>query len=153
MGDEPADLLDRHHLAERALDARQIGYRADVDRQQIVGNRRPSGTEHPAPREIKSAGAGMIKSDAGEAGQRAEVDVDVVEAVMAGDVARQHARIGRDDVARDQGQPDSRQRPHGKAPQHLDMAVSAADQHQVLDHEFLGAQERSPAVAMATPGT
>ena len=70
---------------------------------------------------------------AGEARQPGEVDMDVVEAVMAGDEAGQHARIGRVHVGRDQGQPDPGQRPHAEAPQHGDMAVAAADQHDVLD--------------------
>ena len=53
-----------------------------------------------------------------------------------GDIARQHARIGRLDIAGDQGQPQPGHRPHAKAFQHMDMGMAAADEDEILSDRY-----------------
>jgi len=57
--------------------------------------------------------------------------MDFVVAVMPRDIARQHAGVRRMRIAADHGQADAGQGMHAEAPEHADMAVSAADQHDV----------------------
>ena len=90
----------------------------------------------------QDAGLGAVDADrlvadqprAGEARQPAEVDMALVEIVVAGDPARQHARIRGLDIAGDQRHPHARHRPHAKALQHMDMGMAAADEHQILSN-------------------
>jgi len=57
----------------------------------------------------------------------------VVETVMAGDKPREHSRIGRMHVAADHGEPHAGKRLHAEALEHAHMAVTAAEQHEVLE--------------------
>ena len=64
----------------------------------------------------------------------AQVDMGLVKGVVPCDEARQHARIGRMNVAAYQRQLHARHGPHAEHPQDRDMAVPAANEHQVLDY-------------------
>ena len=68
----------------------------------------------------------------GKARKSAEIDVAFLKGVMPGNVTRQHARIGRLDVAGDEGYAHTGHRPHAKALQHMDMRMPAADENEVL---------------------
>ena len=63
--------------------------------------------------------------------ERSQVDMAFLEAVVAGDEARDHAGVGRLDVAADQGHPRVLQWPLAKLLEHVDMGMAAADQHQI----------------------
>ena len=76
----------------------------------------------------------MINPCPGEPGQGTQVDMALVEVVMAGDEARQHAGIGRVRVAADQGEAHAGDRFHAEPFQHRDVAVAAADEHEILDN-------------------
>ena len=69
---------------------------------------------------------------AGKAREPAEIDMAFLKRVMPGDIAGQHARIGCLDIAADQGDPHSGQRPHAKALQHMDMGVAAAHEDEIV---------------------
>jgi hypothetical protein len=58
----------------------------------------------------------------------------LVECIAAGHQTRQHARIGRVHLAGDQRQPNARQLFHVEAPEHLDIGMARAHQHDILDH-------------------
>jgi hypothetical protein len=62
----------------------------------------------------------------------AEIDVAFLKGVTPGNITRQHARIGRLDLAGDEGDADAGRRPHAKALQHMDMGMPAADENEVL---------------------
>ena len=76
----------------------------------------------------------MVEPGAGKAAERAEIDMRLIERVVSGDQARQHAGIGRIDIAANEGEANPRHRPHAETPQDRDMAVPATDQHEVLDN-------------------
>ena len=60
-----------------------------------------------------------------------------IEIVMAGDITRQHARIGRVHIARNQGDARARQRLHGEHLDHRHMRVATAHEHEVLNDRDL----------------
>ncbi len=95
--------------------------------------------QHLAPGAVDADRLVADQPRAGKPRQPAEVDVAFVEIVMAGDPARQHARIGGLDIAGDQGHAHPGHRPHAKAFQHMDMGMPAAD-----EHEILGDRDRLP---------
>ena len=68
----------------------------------------------------------------GKAREPAEIDLALLKGVMPGDVTRQHAGIGRLDVAADQGDAHAGHRPHAKALQHADMGMAAPDENEIL---------------------
>ena len=142
VGDEAVDRLDRHRVLGGARHLIGVGNRSDVDRQQIICHRRAVPAQHPLVGGIEADRLVMEELGAGEAGQRPEVDMGVIEAVMSGDQARQHARIGRVGIPADQRQADAGDRPHAEALEHGDMAVAAAEQHQILEHRNIGLLHR-----------
>ena len=75
----------------------------------------------------------MVEPSAGESAQGRQIDMGVVEVVVARHQARQHARVGRVDVACDQRQPHAGDRVHPEPPEHRNMGVPAADQDEVFD--------------------
>ncbi len=131
-GEEPVDRLHPGRVGGRAG---HVGARggADVERQHVVGHRRARPADDLLGVEIEPGRLVDEQARAGEAAQPLEVDMRVVEAVMPGDQTRQHARVGRVHVAADQRQAHARHGPHAEPLEDGDMAVPAADQHQILD--------------------
>ena len=80
----------------------------------------------------------MDQPGAGEHRQRPQVDMALGARIVAGNIAGDHAGIGRVDVTRDQAQPHARFGLHAEAPQHRDMGVAAADQHDVGGDGYVG---------------
>ena len=111
-----------------------FGRRADIEREQIVRHRRTVAADHATAGEIEVDKLVLIEPRAGEPRQRTGVDMGVVEAVMAGDQAGQHAGIRRVHLAADQGEAHAGDRLHAEHAQHRDVGVAGADQHHVLDH-------------------
>ncbi len=126
------DRFHRHGMGERAGDIDRARSRAGIDRQQVERDRWPPTGDKLAVLEIQALHLGMVETRPGETRQWTEVDVAVVIVVQARDITRQHAGIGRVDVARDQGQAHPGHRLHAKSPQHRDVRVSATDEYQVL---------------------
>ena len=56
----------------------------------------------------------------------------VVEGILAGDEARDHARVGGLDVAPDQREPHAGHRLHAETLHHMDMGMAAANQNEIL---------------------
>src|SRR6516162_10826929 len=88
--------------------------------------------QHEAPGPVEADRLVADQPRPGKAREPAEIDVALLKGVMPGDTARQHARIGRLDVAADQGDAHPRHRPHAKALQHTDMGMPAADEDEIL---------------------
>src|SRR5215475_6854777 len=90
-------------------------------------------TDHVTPGEIEADDLVLVEPGAGEARQRPSIDMRVVEPVVAGDEAGQHAGIRRMHLAADQGEAHARYRLHAEHAQHGDVRMAGADQHDVLD--------------------
>ena len=86
---ELGDRLDRHRMLGRAGDGIEIGRRADIEREQVIGERRLALQQHQPARAIESDRLGVDQPHAGPGAERREVDVALVEAVAAGDEARE----------------------------------------------------------------
>jgi len=115
----------------RAGDRCEIGRCTDIERQRVVGKRRLALEQHQPPASVEPDGLGMDQIGAGPGGESGEIDVALVEAVAAGDEAREHAGIGRAHIAGDQGDPHAGHRAPAEARQHMYMGMAAAHQHQI----------------------
>jgi len=131
---ETPDRLDRHDVLAGPGDAGQLRRRPDVDRQGIVGDRRTIAAQYFAGLAVDADDLVAVISRPGKLGQPAQVDMHVGETVMAGDIARQHARIRRVGIGADDRQTHAGQGLHGEHVQHADVAVAAADQHDISQH-------------------
>ena len=86
----------------------------------------------------------------GEARERPEVDVDVVELVEAGDQAGQHPGVGRMEIARDDRDPHAGNGTHPQPAQHDDVTVAAADEDEILEDGGAGAVRHGVTPARAS---
>ena len=136
--EEIVDRLDRHHVPGRARHQRGVRRRARIDGCQFERHRRAVVAENLLFAQIQPGHGRMIEPGIGKPRQRAEIDMRFIVAVVPGNVARQHSRIRRVRIAANQGQPHPGQRVHAEPLEHGDMAVAAANQHQVLDDGRIG---------------
>src|SRR6266508_2098295 len=85
---EPAeksvDRLDRNGVLARARDIRGIGSRADVEREEIVGDRWAMAADHATPGEIEVDDLILVKPCPGKTRQRTSVDMGIGDVVVAG---------------------------------------------------------------------
>ena len=130
---EVADRLDRHHRALGSGHVVRAGCGADVDGEHVIGHRRSVAAHHPAFDRIEPHGLVVIEARVRESGQGSQIDVDLVVRVVPRDVTREHSRVGRFHVAANERDPDPRHRLHSEALEHDDVAVPAADEHEILD--------------------
>ena len=89
--------------------------------------------DHAPRRKIEGNGLILIKPCPRKPRQRSGIDVRLVEIVIPGDQARQHAGIWRVNLARDQCEANARDRFHAEPAQHGDVRVTGANQHDILD--------------------
>ncbi len=130
---QPVDGLDRRGVLGGAGYGAQMRRRTDVDRGDVVGDRRPRPANHAPFGEIETGRFVVEEARAGEAGERPQIDMALRARVVAGDEPGQHAGIRRLHVSRDQGDAQARHRPHAEAFQDMDVGVPAADEHEVFD--------------------
>ena len=99
------------------------------------------------------------EAPAGELRQSAQIDVDLIIAVMSGHVAGQHPRVRRMRIAANHGQTHAGRRLHAEASQDTDVTVATADEDDVakdrlirLEHAWLElARRRCAGQAGASP--
>ena len=110
--------------------------------------------QHRALCRVEGDGLVADQASAGKARKPAEIDVTFLKRVMSSDVTRQHAGIGCLDIAGDERHAHPRHRPHAKALQHVDMGMTAADEHKILSdrNPLLHLRHYAPAPP-ATPVT
>ena len=89
--EEAVDRLDRNGVLACARHIGGIRGRADIEREQIVRDRRATTADHVTAGEIKIDHFVLKEPCPGKTRQRTGVDVGVVDVVMAGDKAGQHA--------------------------------------------------------------
>ncbi len=141
--DEIIDRLYRRHIVggTRRLHMR---CRTHVDRQDIEGDGRPIAADYFLVNVVDADRFVMVDARAGELRQRAQIDMCLVESVMAGDVTRQHPRIGRMYVPRDERHAHACQRLHAEVLQHGDVAVATTNEYQIFDDGCIGFHLNSP---------
>ena len=139
----------RNAMPFGARDGRQHRRRAGVDGQHIEGLIRRMAATRDARGKIDCTDAGANARDAGLRADGIKVDMAVGVAVMPGDITRQHARVRRVAIGTDQRHRDARLGGEAPAANHLDMAVTAADQQQAFGHCRITAFSRPLAVAPA----
>ena len=111
---------------------RQVGSGSDIDRQQVVADRRSLPEEHLLPREIETNGLIEHRIRARKARERFEVDVRFFFCVVAGNESGQHARVRRLHHARDKGHAGSRKRRHPELLEDDHVTVAAAEEDESL---------------------
>jgi hypothetical protein len=87
LGKKAADRFHGEGVFRRTRNGSQRRRRADVERQQIVGERGPALDQNTAERPIDARRGGPNQARVREPGERLEVDVALLEAVVAGDQA------------------------------------------------------------------
>ncbi len=125
------DRLDRDRVLRRPWNIVRAWLRADVERQQIVADRRMIAGQHQALRPVEADRFVADQPCAGKTRQPAEIDVAFLKPVMPGHITGQHARIRGFYVSRDQGHAHPRHRAHAKAFQHMDMRVAATHENEI----------------------
>ncbi len=131
VGVEAVDRLDGHDVVGGTAHPVHLRRGADIDREAVVGDRRAIAAQHLARLAVDTDGLVVEVARARKGGEPAQVDVDVVVVVMAGDVAGQHPGVGGVRVAADQGEPDAGDGLHAEALEHADVAVAPADEHDI----------------------
>src|SRR5207248_614884 len=76
--------------------------RTDVERNEVVADRRMAAAQDVALLAVEADRLVMDQPRPGEARQPPQIDMAFIEAVMPGDIARQHARVRRLDITGDQ---------------------------------------------------
>ena len=115
----------------KAREARKIGRNADIQRGNIVADRRASLEMHQLVFPVDAGG--LVEDDpcTCKPGKAHEVDIQLIARVMPGHVAWQHAGIRAGRTGIDQRDPGARQRGHPPHPQRERMRMPAADQDEV----------------------
>ena len=134
---ELCNRLDRHHQRLRTFNLLHLGGRTDVDRQQVVSHDGSVLANHFLVFAVDAHHRIVVQACPGKGTQAAQIDVHLVKAVVARNVARQHAGVRRVNVGADHGDAHAGFGLHGKHAQHAHMAVAAADQHQVAQHGLI----------------
>ena len=128
---EGVQRLGGNGVRGEARKLRHLGGDADVERGDVVGNRRATG-EMDAPGVAVDAHCPVQdQARARGPGETDEVHLERLPRVMPGDEARQHPGISRGRAGIDQRQPHAGQRFHGPAAQDQGMGMPAADENQV----------------------
>src|SRR5262249_60236540 len=104
---------------------------ADVDRQDVVADRRVRAAQHNLPRSVQADRFVADQPRASKTREPAEIDVALLERIMSRDVARQHAGIRRLDITRDERHAYTGHRAHAKALQDMDMRLTPPQKDQV----------------------
>ena len=116
-----------------SFDVENLRAGPDIDGEDIVGNGGPVVEEHFAGFGVDAACFGVYDAGSCGLGEIAQVDVCLVVRVVSGDVAGQHARIGCEKFAGDQGDRNIVEGSHCALPEHFNLAV-AATQHYEFFH-------------------
>ena len=107
------------------------GNPARVDRQHVVAQRGAIGKEDPPFLRVDARRLRGDEPGIGEPGELRQIDVDFVPTVGSGHVAGEHPRIRRVRFPGHDREPHTGFETHAEAFQHLDVGVSAAEQHDV----------------------
>lgn len=124
----------RHRRQPRQ--AKAGGRRSQVEGCEVVAQRGPVLEKKPPRPRVDAAQASEDDSAAGGAREGGHVDLRLSRGVPAGDHAGRHPRINRDRAVEHGRQACAAVRPPREPPEHLDVGMAAADQHDVA-HEPL----------------
>ena len=136
VAQESVDGFDGHDVAAGAPDLVDRWRRTGVDGERVVSDRRPIRQRHRLRPRVDPGDFVVEEAGTGEACQRHQVDMPLIGRVVTGDQARQHPGVGGLDIAADECQPDTGYGPHAERLEYGDVAVTAAQQDQVLDDRY-----------------
>jgi hypothetical protein len=135
---EIEDGFDRHGKRLGPRHARHLRGGAHVDAAHVVTHGRAGAAQYLAIGSVQPHHLVLVEACTGKGSQFGQVDVAIVKAVMARDVARQHTGIWRVHRGANDGQAHPRLGVHAKAAQHTHVAVATAYQHDVAQHGLIG---------------
>ena len=133
---EAGDGFDWHGKFCRPRDVAQARGGTNVDGQAVIRHGRAVAAQHFASCTVNAYHLVAVQAGAGKHGQAGQVDVDLIVVVVAGNIAWQHARVGRVHVGANHGQAHAGFGLHAKALEHAHMAVAAAYQHDVAGYRL-----------------
>ena len=133
--------LDRCRMLPGAGHAVEVGLGADVQTQHVVAQDGTPGDAELARRRVQSRHRRLDKARSRPLAEPREVDMGLVEGVVARDQPRQHARIGCVAGGGHQGDAQAGERTHGEHSQRQRMCMTATHQHQVTLHRLHGQQD------------
>ena len=128
--------FDRHRMYTGARHLPDLRGRADVQREPVISHRGAVPQQHAATCAVDAGDLAHDQTRAGKSRQSGQIHMDFVVAVVARHITGQHAGIGSVHIGADQRQAHTRERVHGKLPQHAHMAVAAANQNDVAHHRL-----------------
>ena len=133
---KPVDGFNADGMLGGAGHGAGIGYRADIEREQVEVEFGPGWQGDGSGCQIDGFDLGLDQPGPGEARQRPQIDVQLFGPVAPGDIGGQGAGVGNENLAADQGDHQPRHRPHAEPAQHRQVAVPAANQQQMFDQWF-----------------
>lgn len=123
------------HRRSEFASPRYAGYfrpRADIDRQNVISHRWATLADDLFSIGVDAGHAVVKQSCRSELAQRPQIDMRLVIFIVPGDIARQHAGVGRVHISRNHGEANTAQGLHAEAFNHSNVAVASADKHEVL---------------------
>ena len=131
LAQEVVDRLDRNQASDVPRDTAGIRRGADIDRHPVIANSPVAPGRHLLGDDIEAHHAVLDEHDAGPGAEATQIDMRLLEAVVAGDIARQHAGIAGHRIPADQHGAQAGNRFHRQRCQHLQMAVATTDENQL----------------------
>src|SRR6056297_1998150 len=120
---ETVDRLDRHGVLACPRNITDSRRRTDIDRQQIVGYVRARTAKHLPGIAVYADGLVAIEAGTGEFSKAAQINMNLIIAVVPGHVAGQHAGIRCVSVTTDKSEANTRHGIHGKALENPNVTV------------------------------
>ncbi len=131
LREERPDRFDGDAMFRRTGNGCEIGRYSDVDRQNVVGDRRPGGEQHPFGSAIEPDRLRVDEAGSGYCGEPDEIDVRFVRLIETRNDAREHAGIGRFEIAGDERHSHARQWSFRERLDDVHVGVAAAEQHNI----------------------
>ena len=123
--------LGRDRMVREAGDIRHFGGDPDIERGDVIVQHPPRAKAHLPGLHIQAHSAVKDQPRPGCPGQPDKVDIQILAPVVACDMSRQHARVGRGRGGVDHRHPHPGQRIHRPFPQHQRMRMATANQGKV----------------------
>ena len=133
---ETGDGFDRDSVVSGTRNVVYPRRGTNVDGQQIPGDVRAVLADNPLVPAVNANGFIPVKAGAGEFGELAQINMNIVVFIMPGNIAGQHTGVGRMGIAADQGQTNPRYRLHRKTLEYTYVAVATPNQNDIAQYRL-----------------